>query len=45
MRIGRLPLDRVVGHVAHGPGAIRETMRDVVAGRLRPTAALLDWAA
>lgn len=44
MRIGRLPLERLVGHVAHGPDAIRETMRDVVAGRVRPTAALLDWA-
>ena len=43
MRIGRLPLERLVGHVARGPHDIAITMRDVVDGRLRPPATLLDW--
>jgi threonine dehydrogenase-like Zn-dependent dehydrogenase len=45
MRIGRLPVDRLVGQVARGPEEILRTMRDVVAGRLRATATLLDWSA
>ncbi len=45
MRLGRFPIERLVGRVEAGQDGIATAMRDVVAGRTGTTATLLDWAA
>jgi threonine dehydrogenase-like Zn-dependent dehydrogenase len=45
MRSGELPLERLVGRVARGVAEIEDAMGDVIAARLEPVAATIEWEA